>query len=740
MKEVFKKLIMRFISNKSYVGSSKSRLAKDMGISSEDNAAFSAAFDELRNDNQIRIKRGLIGLPKMPSTVTGVFRSTKKGFGFVVPDKLNSSGDLFIPAEHTLNAMDGDIVVAKTRRRSVRGGINRASGEILKILERAKDTFTGTLKKEKGLWIIEPDGKDFKSYVIVDDITAKGAKVDDKVAFDIIEYPSERYPARGVITEVLGKSGQYDAELKAIVRSYSLAGDFSSECIAQARQASKDFANAQSQGEYEDITDELLITIDPPDAKDFDDAISLSKDDDGNYVLGVHIADVSRFIPLDSPLDIEARKRGNSVYLPGKVIPMLPEILSNGICSLQPDQPRYAKSVYITYDTEGKVIATSFANSLIKSKARLSYLQADAAIKGEAGELSAEVVALLKEMDTLARVIEDKRTKEGMLHLDLHETELIMDDDGKVIDAQPAENCYPHTIIEMFMVEANVAVAQMLNNYDIAFIRRVHPDPDPFSVNAVSSFATISGLRVPKSMDRRDIQALLDKVRGSELEYPINKFILRSFEKAHYSPLNMGHYALASRHYCHFTSPIRRYADLTIHRLFQCYIDGKLDKPNVDEVLSEAKLIEIGRNISDCEVKAADAERELKKVLILEMLSEKIGDTMSTVVSGVTKFGVFVQCLKFGIEGLISLEALGNDQWQYQENSQSVVGKLSGKKISLGMAIEVRIVSVNVAGRHLDVAPVEPIVSRDDILKKKKKKSKKLKRKLTKKFRKKSKR
>ncbi len=739
MKEVFKKLIMKFISNKGYVASNKSGLARDMGISSDDNAAFSEAFNELKDNDQISIKRGIIGLPKIPSTVTGVFRSTKKGFGFVVPDKLNSSGDLFIPAESTLNAMDGDIVIAKTRRRSVRGGIKRASGEILEILERAKDTFTGTLKKEKGLWIVEPDGKDFKSAVIVDDVTAKDAKVDDKVAFDIIEYPSERYPARGVITEVLGKSGQYDAELKAIMRSYSLAGDFSSECIAQARAASKNFANAQAQGTYQDITDKLLITIDPPDAKDFDDAISLSKNDDGNYTLGVHIADVSRFIPLDSPLDIEAKERGNSVYLPGKVIPMLPEILSNGICSLQPDQLRYAKSVYITYDSDGKVIASSFANSLIKSKARLSYLQADAAIKGEPSELSDEVIALLNEMNSLAKVIESRRKKEGMLHLDLHETELIMDDDGKVIDAQPAEDCYPHTIIEMFMVEANVAVAQMLNNYNIAFIRRIHPDPDQFSVKAVSSFAKISGLRVPRSMDRRDIQALIDKVRGSELEYPINKFILRSFEKATYSPLNMGHYALASRHYCHFTSPIRRYADLTVHRLFQCHIDGKLDKPNVEEILSEAQLIEIGRNISNCEVKATNAERELKKVLILEMLSEKIGDTMNTVVSGVTKFGVFVQCMRFGIEGLIPLEALGHDQWQYQENSQAIVGKLSGKKVSLGVAMEVRIVNVNVAGRHLDVAPVEPIVSRDDITKKKTK-SKKLKRKLTKKFRKKSKR
>jgi ribonuclease R len=258
-------------------------------------------------------------------------------------------------------------------------------------------------------------------------------------------------------------------------------------------------------------------------------------------------------------------------------------------------------------------------------------------------------------------------------------------------------------------------------------------------MKAVSSFARISGLRVPRSLDRHDIQTLIDKVRGSDLEFAINRFILRSFEKAQYSPLNIGHYALSSRHYSHFTSPIRRYADLTIHRLVQCYIEGKLDKPNIDEILTEGELIEIGSHISNTEVKATNAERELKKILILEMLSERIGDDMDTIVSGVTKFGVFVQCMKFGIEGLIPLQMLGNDQWQYQESSQAVVGKLSGKKISLGMAMKVRIVAVNVAGRHLDVAPTEPIVSRDDIAGKKKK-SKKLKRKLTKKFKKKIKR
>jgi len=732
MDKVYKKLILKFVSNKEYRPCNKTDLARNMGISHKDNPAFRKAFDELEKEDQIRVKRGIIDLPKISGTVIGVFRSTKKGFGFVVPRKLNSSGDLFIPAEETLDAMDGDTVIAKVRRRGgMRGGQSRVGGKVLEIVERSRTIFTGTLLKNKSLWFVEPDGKDLKAMVIIDDITAKNGRDGDKVSFDIIEYPSGNSPARGVITEILGRSGQYDAELEAIIRTYSLPGEFDDKCVDQAKKASQIFAEKISDESYDDITDQMLITIDPPDAKDFDDAISLRKTSDGSFILGVHIADVSRFIAMDSPLDIEAKERGNSVYLPGKVIPMLPEILSNGICSLQPNQLRYAKSAYITYDENGKVLGSEFANSLVKSKARLTYLQADAALKGNRGDLSDEVVSLLSDMEFLAKAIERRRSDEGMIHLDLHDTELIMDDDGKVVDAEPAEDCYPHTIIEMFMVEANVAVAQMLDRFKVPFIRRIHPDPDQFSMKGVSDFARISGLRVPRSMDRRSIQDLLKKVHATDLEFAVNRFVLRSFEKAEYSPLNMGHYALASRHYSHFTSPIRRYADLTAHRLVQCYLEGKLTKVGVDEVLPEGELVQIGRHISDCEIKATKAERELKKVLLLEMLSERIGDEMETVISGLTKFGVFVQCVKFGIEGLIPLHQLGNDDWQYEEKSQRITGHHSGVKITLGMPMRVRIVAVNVPGRHLDVAPLKPLANRYE----KKKKSKKHNRRSSKKYR-----
>ena len=366
----------------------------------------------------------------------------------------------------------------------------------------------------------------------------------------------------------------------------------------------------------------MIITIDPPDAKDFDDAISLRKNADGNWVLSVHIADVSAFIPMNSPLDKEAQLRGNSVYLPGRVVPMLPEVLSNGICSLQPEQKRFAKTAYITYDPQGNILATDFANSIICSRARLTYEQADAILRGKAAGFAGEVVALMKDMEILSRAIEERRIKNGMIHLDLPETELVFDKAGRVVDAHPADNSYPHTIIEMFMVEANEAVASALDRFGVPFMRRIHPDPDAVSTKNITRFVKLCGIKVPRHLDRAAIQDLLAAVKNTPLSYAVNMYVLRSMQRAEYAPLQIGHFALASRHYCHFTSPIRRYADLMVHRLLDCYVKGMLSKIGLEEVLPEADLIEIGRHISFTETQADGAENELKTVLILQMLSK----------------------------------------------------------------------------------------------------------------------
>ncbi len=705
MPEIFKKQIIKLLKHTDYAPVKLAQLAKALGVSSEDYPQFKEAFDQLRQVGHVVIgARNLVSLPSLAGQIVGTFRANPRGFGFVIPRQANTHGDLFIPPTATSGAMSGDIVIVKVKRKGKRGGQMRYSGEVIEVLERAQNKFVGTLLKHPEAWIVQPDGTSFIEPISVDDVTAKGAKKKDKVVVEILSYPTEKYLARGVIIEVLGKAGRYDSEIKSIIRQYHLPGEFEEDCIEQARQAAAQF-NPEEPAKRDNITDKVIITIDPPDAKDFDDAISLEKNTDGNWVLGVHIADVSHFIAQDSPLDAEAKDRGNSVYLPGKTIPMLPEILSNGICSLQPEQKRFVKSAYLTYDQKGNVVSRSFANSIMCSTQRLSYQQAEKVLKGRTKDTKPEVIDLLKNMEALSQVIEQRRRKNGMLHLDLPERELVMDKSGRVVDAHPADDSYPHTIIEMFMVEANDAVASLLDRLNMPFIRRIHPEPDALSMKNLAKFLRAFGFSLPRNPDRASIQDLLAAVKGADCSFAVNLAVLRSFEKAQYAPLHIGHFALASRHYCHFTSPIRRYADLLVHRVLEYYLQKRSESAR--DISAELDLTEIGKHITFTEQRADDAEKELTTVLLLQMLSKKIGEELDSVVTGLTSFGVFVQSRKFGIEGLIRMDDLGPDHWKYNARAQCIDGQRSGRNIRLGQVIKVRIVSVNVPARQLNVAPVE---------------------------------
>ena len=735
MAEIFKERIIKLLKHPDYTPSKLAPLAKALGVSSEDYPQFKAAFEELRRAGHVVIgARNLVSLPPLSGRIIGTFRANPKGFGFITPLEPTSHGDLFIPPDKTEGAMTGDIVAAvvvkKGRRaparlqQAGRAGQIRVSGRIVDILERAQNKFVGTLLKHPEGWIVQPDGTGFIEPISVDDVSAKDAWSKDKVVVEILSYPTERYLARGVIIEVLGRAGQYDSEVNSIVHQYHLPSEFDEGCIEQARVAAREFEPEQLDGR-EDITEKVIITIDPPDAKDFDDAISLEKDTEGNWVLGVHIADVSSFVSADTPLDAEAKIRGNSIYLPAKTIPMLPEVLSNGVCSLQPGQLRFVKSVYLTYDGDGKVLSRSFVNSVIRSAQRLTYEQADKALKGRTKGIKPEVVELLKNMEQLSRSIEKRRLENGMLHLDLPETELVMDKSGRVVDAHPADDSYPHTIIEMFMVEANEAVASLLDRYNVPFMRRIHPEPDSLSMKNLSQLIRAFGYSLPRTPDRGAIQDLLAAVKGADCSFGVNLAVLRSLEKAQYSPLHTGHFALASGCYCHFTSPIRRYADLLVHRGLEFYLQKRLDLAS--DITTKQDLSEIGKHITFTEQRADDAEEELKTVLTLQMLSGRIGDELDCVVTGLTSFGVFVQLRKFGIEGLIRMGDLGGDVWRYNAKAHCIVGQRCGTSIHLGRAMKVRIVSVNVPARQLNVSPVEPLVKLSERGRKKKsaKKSKK---------------
>jgi ribonuclease R len=705
MPEIFKEKILKILKHADYKPQKLGQLAKTLGVSSEDYESFKGAYEQLRQAGHIILGvRSLIGLPEMAGQVVGTFRANPSGFGFVIPNQANAHGDLFIPPGSVGNAMNGDVVLAKVKRKGNRNGQQRCIGEIVEILERAQNRFVGILQKHPEGWIVQPDGKSFFEPISVDDVTAKNASENDKVVVEILTYPTDGYLARGVIIEVLGKAGRYDTEIKSVICRYHLSGEFGNDCIEQARRSAAAYKPEKLTGR-QDITDKVIITIDPPDAKDFDDAISLEKDEDGHWVLGVHIADVCHFIPAGSPLDVEAKNRGTSVYLPGKTIPMLPEILSNGVCSLQPAQKRLTKSAYITYDRDANIIRRSFADSIICSKQRLTYHQADGILKGHKKGVPDEVVELLKNMEKLSRVIEQRRVCSGMLHLDIPEIELKMDKAGRIIDAVPADTSYPHTIIEMFMVEANEAVASFLDRNNVPFMRRIHPQPDALSMQNLTRLVKAFGYSLPKSPGRGEIQDLLSAVKEADCCLAINLAVLRSFERARYAPLHTGHYALASDCYCHFTSPIRRYADLLVHRNLEACLNNDASAAKHDSAALD--LTEIGRHISFTEQQAENAESDLKTVLILQMLQKKIGEQLDCVVTGLTSFGIFLQIRKFGIEGLVRLDELGMDKWQYNEKSQSVTGVYSGFSIYLGRPMKARIISINIPARQLNLSPVD---------------------------------
>ncbi len=713
MPERFTNRIMRLVAKSDYKPMKQRALARALNITDEDYDSFKESLEKLRRDGKIVVGgKSCIALPPMSNRITGTFQSTSRGFGFVRPESATAQGDLFIPRGESLDAVGGDKVVAQVTRRERGEKGSRLTGRIVEILQRHETQFVGTVLRRDQQWFIQPDGKTITDLIAVDDPSAKDAQVGDKVLVEILGYPTEDQFAHGVIIEKLGKSGTSAAELKGVIRRFGLEEKFSRSALAETRQAIGQFQSRQSHktSKREDIRDQIIITIDPKDAKDFDDAISVTHTKGGSWELGVHIADVSHFIPEGGHLDEEAGRRGNSVYLPQHVIPMLPELLSNGICSLQEGQDRFVKSAYIGLDDRGEVRSTRFANSVMRSTKRLTYEDAELILAGKTQGFDDKIVQLLARMEKLAQRLQKRREEAGMLRLQMPKAELIYDAKGHVVDAQPESDSFPHVMIEMFMLEANEAVARLLDGLRVPFLRRVHAEPDSLATDNTARIVKMCGYMIPKNINRKGLQQLLNSVRGKPESFLINLAVLKSMQRAVYSPTPIGHYALASEHYCHFTSPIRRYPDLTIHRLLQGYLEGRLTKATVGDYPDFEQLEEVGANCSLTERRAEDAEDELRTVKILQMLSKRIGEDMLAVVVSVTNFGMFVQCEKFLIEGLIRSEDI--QRFAQNRKGKKQTGKRQergGKFIDscpyhIGQEIKVRVAAVNVPGRLLDLA------------------------------------
>ena len=768
--------ILEHLSHEHYRPSFVKDIARDMRIEPDDRDEFEQAIHELGMQGRLIVgDDDLVRLPTFGDEVTGKFRLNPKGFGFVIPDTPTRQGDLFVPPGNAGTAISGDRVRAKVIRAAGRdrpgpgaGGRSPFIGRIVEVLDRGQEHFVGTLIKDGKRWFVEPDGRSLHNPVLIRDPHAKNAKEGDKVVIELVHYPDDQYVAEGVIVNVLGEAGRPDVETQAVIAAHGLRTDFPAEALAQARDASRSFDHelqSGAVGDREDLRDEFIFTIDPPDAKDFDDAISIAYDAVANeWTLGVHIADVSHFVTQGSALDEEAKARGNSVYLPRLVIPMLPEVLSNGVCSLQEGVPRFTKSAFIRFDGKGNVIHQRLSSSIIQSRKRLTYIEAQALIDGNEKmarehartetEYAPELIEKLQLSNRLAKLLEARRMRDGMIVLSLPEVDLVFDDNGHVIDAQPEDDSYTHKIIEMFMVEANEALARTFDDLDIPIIRRIHPEPAHGDLEELRMFARAADVTVPDEPSRRDLQQLLEATRHTPAARAIHFAVLRTLAKASYSPALVGHFALASEHYAHFTSPIRRYPDLTLHRVMQAYLDATDNGRNLpggkkrrelgrriaedERAFDEGLLIELGKHCSETEIEAEQAERELREFLVMQFLHEKhLGDEFPGVITGMMPSGIFVSIDRFLVEGKISLKDLSanrvkesssgggksddpvrsgkqefrgdgqtrrqEDRWTINESTGRATAQRSGAVIAVGDIITVQIAAVNLASRHLDL-------------------------------------
>jgi ribonuclease R len=648
---------------------------------------------------------------------TGTFRRAAGGFGFVRPEgTLRAEGrdaDVFVPADKTGDAASGDIVSVRLEKR---GRMGKQEGRIIDVVERATNRFVGVYFEQAGMGMVQIDGKIFANPIYVGDPGAKGVRPDDKVVIEMVRFPSHVRDGEGVVVEVLGPRGQPGVDTMSIIYEFSLPGEFADDALAESRKRAEQFDESVGRGRH-DLTDLTIVTIDPIDARDFDDAISLERLDNGHWLLGVHIADVSHFVEPKTPLDREAYDRATSVYLPDRVIPMLPEIISNNLASLQPNKVRYALSAMMEFTEEGARVATDVFKSAIKSRRRFTYEEVDEYLaakklsptqktrtigKKKGGppsvfrDLTPEVDALLMRMHELAMIFRARRFQRGALELTMPEMKIDLDEDGRVTGAHLAQNTESHQIIEEFMLTANEAVAERLAQAGLLFLRRVHGSPDPRKMRVLTEFVRELGYDVENLENRFELQNLLDSVKGDSRQHAINYATLRSMQRAIYSPEDDGHYALASDCYCHFTSPIRRYPDLTVHRLIETLNRGKKPDQRMDQ------LLVLGDHCSEREQRAAEAERELNKVKLLLYMSDKIGMELDGVITGVENFGLFITGIEIPAEGFVHISSLTDDYYRFDRAGHVIAGHRSGNSYRLGDTVRVAVASVDVDTRELN--------------------------------------
>lgn len=701
MLEERKERIKAFIHDKSYHPLSFDELVVSLDVPKDDIALFKQCLDELEQEGAIfKTKKNRYGAPDRMGLVAGTFQSHERGYGFVVPDdpQLN---DLFIQSDRVNGAMHGDHVIARITR--YYSDDKHSEGEIVKILSRAHDKIVGTFERSYSIGYVIPDHKKIKGHIIVPIDRSMGAKPHQKVIVEITRYPEPERNAEGQIIEILGDAEEKGVDILSVLRTYKIPVEFPEDVLQEAKSISQELTPADFEGRR-DLRDLTMVTIDGEDARDLDDAVSLEIIEDGIYRLGVHIADVSHYVKENSPLDKEALKRGTSVYFPDKVIPMLPTELSNGICSLNPKVDRLAFSVFMDINNLGRVINHEIVESVINVNERMTYTAVYKILEEQDQELIERykpLVPMFEKMKELALILMKKRSLRGAIDFDFEEAKIIVDEHGKPVSIEKYEITIANKIIEEFMLLCNETVSEHFYWANIPFVYRIHEDPDPEKIQRLNEFLFNFGVRIKGSgnVHPRALQDVLDKVKGTPQEKVISTMMLRSLQKARYSDEHTWHFGLAANYYSHFTSPIRRYPDLIIHRIMKEYIHGKFDERR-NEYYSSV-LPDITKHCSERERNAEEAERDYEELKKAEYMQEHVGESFTGIVSGITSFGMFVE-LENSVEGMVRLSSMDDDYYNFDEKLQVLIGERTGRVYRIGDTVEVTVTKADPKTRQID--------------------------------------
>jgi len=700
-----KEKILLFMQESAYKPLNAEDLALEMEIRGKELIEFWRALEELEHDAKIfKTRYDKYGIPEKMSLVVGRLSLSSKGFGFVIPENplTEDESDLYIAQDDLKTAMHNDFVIARVNRQNLAG--RSREGEIVRIVNRANKKIIGTFDASKNFGFVIPDDKRIGQDIFVARENFNKAKVGAKVVVEIINWPDKQRSAEGEIVEVLGYKGDVGIEILSIIKKHDLAMEFPAEVEQEANKVPEQVMVDESENRR-DLRDKIIVTIDGDDAKDLDDAIYIERLANGNFLLGVHIADVSYYVRENTPLDKEARERGTSVYLVDRVLPMLPRRLSNGICSLNAGEDRLAMSIEMEIDYRGKVLKYEIFPSIIKVHTRLTYnivrqilVDNDEALRQE----HAKLMEPLENMERLCHILRNHRMQRGAVDFDFPEIKVKLDDTGKPIELVKRVRSLSESIIEEFMLIANETIAQHMHKIKMPFVFRVHEQPEQGKIDKLNNLLHNFGQNIPKSDEIRpkELQNILKKVAGKPEERIISTVMLRSLKQARYEAENIGHFGLAATYYTHFTSPIRRYPDLIVHRLLrETFRTGDISEKRKQKLT--AILPEIALHASQRERAAAEAERETVDLKKVEYMTQFIGQHFMGIINGVTAFGIFVE-LESGVEGLVRVSSMQNDYYVYVEEQYALIGEHTKKVYRLGDQVEIIVANANIEERNID--------------------------------------